>query len=55
MEPKVGQMLQAERPDNTMIHMIVIDIAESSIKVDANPPLAGKTLNFEIELVEIAS
>jgi FKBP-type peptidyl-prolyl cis-trans isomerase 2 len=30
-----------------------VDLAQDTVTVDANHPLAGKTLNFEIELVEI--
>ena len=33
----------------------VTDIQDSSITIDANHPLAGKDLTFDIELVEISA
>jgi peptidylprolyl isomerase len=32
----------------------VIEVNEENITLDANPPLAGEDLTFEIELVQIA-
>jgi peptidylprolyl isomerase len=32
----------------------IIKVLENSIIIDANHPLAGKDLEFEIELIEIA-
>ena len=53
MEPKVGQALQMQQADGRTAVVIVTDISETTITVDANHPLAGKDLTFEIELVEI--
>ncbi|MFC1938212.1 peptidylprolyl isomerase [Chloroflexota bacterium] len=53
MNPEVGQQLQAQQPDGQTRVFIVIDISETSITVDANYPLAGEDLTFEIELIEI--
>lgn len=53
IEPKVGLELFAREPDGKEIKVRIIKILEDSIIIDANHPLAGKDLEFEIELVEI--
>jgi len=55
LNPEVGQKLQMQGPDNTPVVVEVTEVAEEHIKLDANPPLAGKDLIFDIELVEIAA
>jgi len=52
--PVEGMTLQAQNQDQRPIQLTVVAVDEDSITVDANHPLAGKTLNFEISLVEIA-
>ena len=54
MEPEVGMGLQARRPDGAMLDLTVTAVGEESITVDGNHPLAGKALNFSLELVEIS-
>ena len=49
---EVGAMLTAETPQGP-VNVTVSEIKENSIVVDGNHPLAGKTLNFEVELVEV--
>lgn len=49
----VGQQLASQMPDGQQIVVTVKDIADEDITIDANHPLAGKTLNFEIEVVKI--
>ena len=53
LQPEVGQQLQIRQPDGQTILVKVIDVSESSVTLDANLPLAGKDLTFDIELVEI--
>ncbi len=53
MEPQVGQTLVATGPSGQQSHVVVAEVAEDTITIDANHPLAGKELIFEIELVEI--
>jgi peptidylprolyl isomerase len=52
-DPKVGQQLQMMKEDGEIITVIIVEVSETTITIDANPPLAGKDLTFEIELVEI--
>jgi len=53
MDPQVGQELQLSQPDGQSVVVRVVDIAEDSVTLDANHPLAGEDLTFEITLVEI--
>lgn len=53
LNPKVGEILQITTQNGTVINFSVVDISDDAIKLDANHPLAGKDLVFEIELVKI--
>lgn len=54
-EPEVGQIVQMYRPDGKSFIVTVVDITDEYFKMDANHPLAGKDLTFDLELVEITS
>lgn len=54
MHPEAGQTLVATGPDGQQTHVIVTAVTEEAISIDANHPLAGQDLVFEIELLEIA-
>lgn len=51
--PALGMELQLKYKDKTSVRAVVTDIKEESVTLDANHPLAEKTLIFDIELVEI--
>ena len=51
--PMVGQKLQDHQQDGRIINVTVTDVSESTVTLDANHPLAGKDLIFDIQLVEI--
>jgi len=53
LEPKVGQRLNATHVDGRTIVVRVKGFSESSLTLDANHPLAGEDLTFDIELIEI--
>ena len=53
MEPAVGMQLQSQSPDGQVMNLVVTEVADESITVDANHPLSGQALTFAIELVEI--
>lgn len=53
LEPEVGQQLQLRQSNGQSIVVLVTDVSEQSATLDANHPLAGKDLTFEIELVEV--
>ena len=52
--PEIGQSFQVNQPDGRIITFTVIDVTEALVTLDANHPLAGKDLNFDIQLVKIA-
>ncbi|MFB2537922.1 MULTISPECIES: peptidylprolyl isomerase [unclassified Acinetobacter] len=47
-----GMQFQAQAEDGIQI-VTVKDVTEDTVIVDANHPLAGKDLNFDVEIVEI--
>lgn len=53
MDPDVGERLQMQSPDGHTFNATVVDTDASSLEMDANHPLAGKDLTFEIELVKV--
>ncbi len=53
LNPEVGQQLQLNKPEGQPAMVRVTDVSESSVTLDANHPLAGKDLIFDIELVRI--
>ncbi|QSS97052.1 peptidylprolyl isomerase [Psychroflexus sp. ALD_RP9] len=55
IEPKVGMGLVSQNPDGTERQLRVAEVNDDHIVVDANHPLAGHDLTFDLELVEIKS
>lgn len=53
MAPEVGMGLLAKNPDGTENKLRVAAVKEDHIIVDANHPLAGQDLIFELQLVDI--
>jgi FKBP-type peptidyl-prolyl cis-trans isomerase 2 len=53
LDPEVGQQLQMTQADGGTSIGTVTNATDTTITVDFNPPLAGKDLTFEIELVSI--
>ena len=49
----MGQTLQMRQPDGGHIDLVIVEMNEQTITLDANHPLAGHTLSFDLELVEI--
>ncbi len=50
---EVGQQLQVEQPDGSLILVTVTDLNNDKVTFDANHPLAGKDITFDIQLIEI--
>lgn len=53
LNPEVGQQFQTQMEDGQPVLLTVVAVDGDKITLDANHPMAGKDLNFEIELVEI--
>jgi FKBP-type peptidyl-prolyl cis-trans isomerase 2 len=53
LKPVVGQVLQDHQTNGKIIDVVVANVCESTVTLDANHPLAGKDLTFDIQLVEI--
>ncbi len=52
--PAIGKELQVQQKDGNPIEITITDMDEDTVTLDANHPLAGNTLVFEVELVEIS-
>ena len=52
IEPEVGKQLRMTQEGHDFV-VVVQDVKEDSVTLDANHPLAGKELIFELELVEV--
>jgi len=52
--PEVGLQLDMEREDGQNIPVTIVNIENESVTLDANHPLAGKALIFDLTLVEVA-
>jgi peptidylprolyl isomerase len=51
-EPEVGMNLVLQLPDGNQIPVAITDVTQDSVTLDANHPLAGKKLIFDVELVD---
>ena len=54
-EPQAGMQVEMHREDGAVIPLLITNVDEASITVDANHPLAGKELHFNIQLAAIAA
>jgi peptidylprolyl isomerase len=54
LEPKVGQRMDASQRNGQKVVVTIKAVTESGVTVDANHPLAGEDLTFDLELIEIA-
>lgn len=53
IELQVGGVLQATAPDGQVVRLTVTEFDDETVTLDANHPLAGKDLTFDLQLVEI--
>jgi peptidylprolyl isomerase len=53
LNPEVGQQLEIQQANGQSVPVFVTDVTDAKITLDANHPLAGEDLTFDIQLVEI--
>lgn len=51
--PEIGRQMQMYRADGMPLMVTVVAVSDSSLTMDCNHPLAGKTLVFDTTIVEI--
>jgi peptidylprolyl isomerase len=51
--PEVGMQLEVRDPEGRTMPVRVTEVSDTNVTLDANHPLAGKDLVFDINLVEI--
>ena len=53
MKMEIGMQLMMPVPGGESISVTVIEVNDDGVTLDANPPLAGEELTFELEVVGI--
>lgn len=53
VNPKMGDILQVQLSNGQMSYALVTEVNEETLVLDANHPLAGRDLVFDIQLLEI--
>lgn len=54
LELTLGGQLEVSREDGQKMYFLIKELTEKTVTLDANHPLAGKQLSFEIELIEVS-
>lgn len=54
VEPELGMAIEMQTPQGS-IPLVITEMTETTITLDANHPLAGEELHFDLTLVEIAA
>jgi len=53
--PEIGLKLQLKQEQGRPMEAVITDLSEDTVTLDANHPLAGQTLHFQVELLEITN
>ncbi len=51
--PDRGRQVQLQSPNGQPFVATIVDVKDDQVFLDANHPLAGKTLHFEVDILEI--
>ncbi len=52
-EPQPGMVIELQAPDGNTVPAVVWEVKDETIVLNFNHPLAGKTLEFDIKIVDI--
>ena len=55
LTPEVGMVLQMMHPSGMPFNVTVVEVKDDTITLDANHPMAGKDLIFDLELVDVGN
>lgn len=50
---QIGMQFQAQADNGQAVMVVVKEVSDDIVTIDANHPLAGKQLNFDIEIVDV--
>ena len=53
LKPEVGQQLEVTQQDGHTFPVLITEVTDTTVTLDANHPLAGRELTFDLKLVEI--
>lgn len=53
VDPEEGMGIEMRTSDGTVIPLMISEVTETTVTLDANHPLAGLQLHFALQLVEI--
>ncbi len=53
MDVEIGQQLWIDQPNDEPLLVSVADVSEETLTLDANHPLAGEDLTFDLELLTV--
>jgi len=51
--PRIGEQLQVRQPDGSVVEVEITNIEDGLVTLDANHPLAGERLLFDVEIMGI--
>lgn len=51
---KVGEVVETEDPEGNPIEFKIVEITEDKVYLDGNHPLADQTLEYRVEVIEVA-
>jgi peptidylprolyl isomerase len=53
LTPEVGLQLEVTQQDGNAFPVLITEVTDTTVTLDANHPLAGRDLTFDLRLVEI--